>query len=128
MGIWFVMLICDLLCPAIMLGTGIWMMKDPPRKINALLGYRTTMSMKNDDTWDFANRYAGTLYWKWGLATLAVTVIVMLFLLGKRIDTISMAGSILMFLQLIPIVGVIPFVEIALGKNFDQNGNRKEKG
>lgn len=31
----------------------------PPKKINYLYGYRTIASMKNQQTWDFAQRYSG---------------------------------------------------------------------
>ncbi|WP_162126816.1 SdpI family protein [Flavobacterium phycosphaerae] len=34
-------------------------LKFPPKKINDLYGYRTTASMKNQEVWDFAQRYSG---------------------------------------------------------------------
>lgn len=36
--------------------TGFVMSKYPPKKINSLYGYRTSASMKNQETWDFAQR------------------------------------------------------------------------
>ena len=45
MGIWFLMLGCNLLFPAIMLVGGKLFQKDKPREINWIIGYRTSMSI-----------------------------------------------------------------------------------
>ena len=49
----------------ILSGTGILLaasggilLKYPPKKINWFYGYRTRSSMKNQDRWDFAQRYS----------------------------------------------------------------------
>ena len=55
MGIWFMMLGFNLLIPAIMLGAGKLFLKKAPKDIYWIFGYRTTMSMKNADTWAFAH-------------------------------------------------------------------------
>ena len=34
-------------------------MKKAPKEINSVFGYRTSMSMKNKDTWEFAHKYCG---------------------------------------------------------------------
>ena len=72
----------NLLIPAIMLGAGKLFSKDAPKDINWIFGYRTTMSMKNEDTWAFAHKVAGAFWWKWGWVTLVVTIIAMLLLIG----------------------------------------------
>ena len=125
MGIWFMMLGFNLLIPAIMLGSGKLFSKNSPKDINWIIGYRTTMSMKNEDTWAFAHKVAGAFWWKWGWITLAVTAIVMLLLLGQSVELVSTVGCVLMFLQLIPVLAVIPHTEKALRNTFDKDGNRK---
>ena len=127
MGIWFMMLGFNLLIPAIMLGAGKLMQRNTPKDINWIIGYRTTMSMKNEDTWAFAHKVAGAFWWKWGWVALVVTTITMLVLIGQSVEFVSSAGCILMFLQLIPLIAVIPHTEKALRNVFDKNGNRKEK-
>lgn len=127
MGIWFMMLGFNLLIPAIMLGSGKLFSKNSPKDINWIIGYRTTMSMKNEDTWAFAHKVAGAFWWKWGWVALVVTTITMLVLIGQSVEFVSSAGCILMFLQLIPLIAVIPHTEKALRNVFDKNGNRKEK-
>lgn len=69
MGIWFMMLSFNLLIPAIMLIAGRLFSKKAPKDINWIIGYRTTMSMKNEDTWAFAHQIAGAFWWKWGWVT-----------------------------------------------------------
>ena len=127
MGIWFMMLGFNLLIPAIMLGSGKLFSKNSPKDINWIIGYRTTMSMKNEDTWAFAHKVAGAFWWKWGWVALVVTTITMLVLIGQSVELVSSAGCILMFLQLITLIAVIPHTEKALRNVFDKNGNRKEK-
>ena len=126
MGIWFMMLGFNLLIPAIMLGAGKLFLKKAPKDINWIFGYRTTMSMKNEDTWDFAHKVAGAFWLKWGWITLAITVVTMLLILNKSDEAISVVGCIILFAQMIPLIAVIPHTEKALRNTFDKAGNRKE--
>ena len=125
MGFWIFMLVMNLLIPAIMIGFGKYFMKSPPGNINIVFGYRTSMSMKNQDTWKFAHEYCGKLWYQWGKIVLVVTVIVMLFLVRKPIDIIGNWGGTICMLQLLPLIGVIGPTENALRRNFDKDGNRK---
>ena len=56
MGFWIFMLIMDLLLPFTMIGFGRYFTKKAPKEINSVFGYRTSMSMKNKDTWEFAHK------------------------------------------------------------------------
>ena len=82
MGFWIFMLVMDLLFPVIMIVMGRYFMKTSPKEINYIFGYRTNMSMKNKDTWDFAHKYIGRLWFYLGLLLIPITVIPMLFVLG----------------------------------------------
>ena len=124
MGFWIFMLIMNLLIPATMIGFGKYFMKSAPGNINIVFGYRTAMSMKNQDTWEFAHTYCGKLWYKWGMILLVITVIAMLFLLGKSADTIGYWGGTICMIQLVPLIGVIGPTESALRRTFDKNGNR----
>lgn len=101
-------------------------MKNAPGNINIVFGYRTSMSMKNQETWKFAHEYCGKLWYKWGKIVLIVTMIAMLFLLGKSADTIGNWGGVICMLQLVPLIGVIGPTERALRKTFDKKGNRRK--
>ena len=125
MGIWFMMLGFNLLIPAIMLISGRLMQNTTPKNINWIIGYRTAMSMKNEDTWAFAHKIAGAFMCKWGWVTLAATVVAMLLVIGRSVAVVSIAGCIIMFVQLVPVIAVIPHTENALRSTFDKDGNRK---
>ena len=107
MGFWIFMLIMDLLIPFTMIGFGKYFLKTAPKEINAVFGYRTTMSMKNKDTWLFAHKYCGKIWYKVGLIMLPISFVIMLFVIGRTKDMIGMVGGIVCFVQMIPLVGTI---------------------
>ena len=126
-GFWFFMLICDLLIPLVMIRFGRLFMKKAPAEINWAFGYRTTMSMKNRDTWEFAHKYIGKLWFYLGLILLVLSVIPLFFVLGRDVETVGMIGIIVCFVQLVPMVGSIIPTEIALKWNFDSNGRKRKQ-
>ncbi len=119
------MAVAALIIPLTMVIIGKRFMKKPPSNINCLFGYRTSMSMKNQDTWAFAHKYSGRIWFKWGIIVLVLTVTVMLALIGKNKDTIGYVGSVICLLQLVPLIGSIVPTEIALRKNFSKSGEKK---
>ena len=126
MVFWCMMLLFTLMTPAMMIGFGRSFFKRPPRDINATFGYRTTMSMKNQETWQLAHRVCGRYWFICGLILLPLSVLPMLFVINRSTETIGMTGMIAVFAQLVPMLCVIIPTEHALRKNFDKNGNRKE--
>lgn len=125
MGFWLYMLIMDLLIPLTMIGFGRAFLKQGPNSINSIFGYRTAMSMKNRDTWNFAHQYCGKLWLRWGLILLPCSILPMLFLMEKSTDEVGITGAAIMFVQMLPLVGSIIPTKRALKRTFDQNGNRK---
>ena len=83
------------------------------------------MSMKNKDTWEFAHKYCGKVWYVCGMVILPITVIFMLLVIGKNEDCVGSIGGIICGVQLIPLIGSILPTEIALKKNFDKNGTRR---
>lgn len=125
MGHWIFMTFMCLLIPGILIGFGSVSKDKAPKDINPIYGYRTTMSMKNKDTWEFANTYWGRLAWKWGWIMLVITLMSMLAVIWTGGEVVYTVGSIIATLQLIPLLGTIPVVERALKKEFDKDGNRR---
>lgn len=125
-GFWIFMSLINLLVPATMIGFGRMFLHNPPKNISATFGYRTAMSMKNQDTWDFAHRYCGRLWYRMGLGLLPVTLLFSLLLFGKDIATVGTYAGVFELLQCIPLVGAIPPTERALKRTFDEFGRRKE--
>lgn len=125
MGVWILMLICSLSFPAIMLVAGKLFMKGAPKKINWVIGYRSAMSTKNEDTWCFAHAVAGKFWWKWGWPCLVLSVAGMLCVLGQAENTVAITGLCIMCVMTIPIFGVLVHTEKALHRVFDKDGNRR---
>ena len=125
MGFFIPMFVCNLLMPLIMLIGGYCMYKNPPKEINGLVGYRTTMSKKNKDTWVFAHNYCGRLWIKLGLILLISTIIVQLPFVHSGDNTIGILTFIVEAVQLVVLIGSIVPVEKALKHTFNENGARR---
>ncbi|WP_251862212.1 SdpI family protein [Clostridium sp. Marseille-Q2269] len=126
MEIWIAMIIMCLLIPVIMLGFGKYFVKNPPGKINDLFGYRTYMSMRNKDTWEFAHKYCGKLWVIIGKVMLGVSILAMLSVIRKDKNFILVFGGIVSAIQTIVLIGSIIPTEKALKRTFDIHGNRKK--
>ena len=123
---WIFMLLFVLMIPLTMIYFGRRFFKSPPKSINATFGYRSTMSMKNQETWKLAHTVCGRYWYRCGWILLPLSVLPMLFVINRSTETIGMTGMIAVFAQLVPMLCVIIPTEHALRKNFDKNGNRKE--
>lgn len=126
MGFWLFMLVCDLLVPVIMILCGQMMWKHAPGKINGVMGYRTSRSMKNMDTWKFAHDYCGRLWWKIGWIMLILSFIIHIPIYGRSDDVIGWTGGILTMLQCVVLIASIIPTEMALKKAFTKEGIRRE--
>ncbi len=125
MDIWYKYLATNVAIALIMLISGKIFSNRAPKNINTFIGYRTTMSMKNRDTWEFAHKTSGKLLWKCGWICLLAVVAVMFFLRGRPEETLTKVGLILCCAQIIPFIGISVHTENALRKAFDEDGNRR---
>lgn len=139
MWLWFYMFFFCLLTPGVMLLIGFLWKKHPPREINGAYGYRTSMSSKNQDTWDFAQQTFSRIWRRWGLLCLVLSAAAFplgsLTLAGwsfaglgspELADAfgyleLGIVGVQLVFLT----VGSVVPVERALRRQFDKEGNRR---
>lgn len=128
MAFWVFMLIMGLLIPLTMVGFGKLFLTRAPKNINMVFGYRTVMSMKNRDTWEFAHKMIGKLWLRCGLAMLPLSVIPFLFVIGKDASAVGRVGIIVIAIQMLPMLGTLFPVEAVLKKNFDKNGVRRQIG
>lgn len=126
MGFWIFMMVMNLLIPFTMVGFGKYFSKNAPKEINGAFGYRTSRSMKNKDTWEFAHHYCGKIWLTIGFILLVLSVIVMLFVIGKDESVVGTFVGILCYVQLVFLIGSIFPTERALKSNFDEHGNRKK--
>jgi len=96
---------------------GILMKIFPPKKINSILGYRTKLSMKNNDTWNEAQRYGAYSSIVVGVICIVVGICIHVFFKNNE-----------------NIIGMICFIIVVicdylvdehhLRTIFDSNGNR----
>lgn len=129
MNFWIFMLVMNLLTPLVMIIYGRVFEKKPPKiaRSKFAFGYRTVMSMRNEETWEYAHRFFGKLWFRFGIAVGLISIIVLFFFIGKDKDTIGFAGMIICYVQLVAmLLPVIP-TELALRRKFDKYGNRKDK-
>lgn len=124
-GFWVFMLFMCLLTPAMMIGFGKYFMKGGPKQINGVFGYRTPRSMKNQETWRFAHKYSGKIWYRSGLTLLPVSIVVMFFVYGKSVGMTGIAGLIIVIAQMVIMICVIPFTETALKRKFDDLGRHR---
>lgn len=90
----------------------------PPKKINALYGYRTNRTIINDKIWEQAN----TFFRKQLLIYASITLVASLFFVYMKPD-ITWQPMALMLLSLA--VSVIK-TEQELNKSYDREGNKKK--
>lgn len=64
--------------------TGFVMFKFPPKNINMLYGYRTTRSMKNQEQWDFSQKYSAKLLMFCGVFLILTSNISLLITINNK--------------------------------------------
>tara|TARA_B100001971_G_C18109308_1_gene493292 strand:+ start:106 stop:453 length:348 start_codon:yes stop_codon:yes gene_type:complete len=99
-------LVENLLFPSFLSGilfiiAGFIMLKFPPKKINMLYGYRTNSSMKNQEQWDFSQKYSAKLLMLCGLFLILVSNISLLITLNNKAK---------LFISLALIIGSVMFL------------------
>ena len=92
----------------------------PPKKINLIYGHRTSMSMKNQDTWLEANKRSALMM----LLVSAMTCIFQLIGIVFKVNQETTLLYATIFLVTGLIIGVL-IVEKQLRFIFDKDGNRK---
>lgn len=125
MLVYIIFLITDLLLPTLMIIFGLLFLYKPPKTINYLYGYRTKRSMISQESWDYAHQYFGKIWFPLGVIVLILTIVAFIFLYNQDEDTIGVVGTIIMFIQLIPLFVSVFITERALKRKF---GNVSKKG
>ncbi len=120
-----------LLIPAVMVLAGLWMEKKGPKKVNFWMGYRTGLSMKNQETWRFAQEHCGRTWRSWGIRLLGLSAAALLVLVAvyPRMENgdavLAILVTVLALAQTAVMIAAIFPTEKALEQTFDPYGNRK---
>jgi len=125
MGFWILMLGCVILFPLMMIIFGFVFCKKSPNEKNMCFGYRSPMSMKNKNTWDFAHKYFGKIWLFIGIIVFPLSIIAMFICLGNSEYYIGIYSLIILGVQTAVAIISIIITEKALKNRFDKNGNYK---
>jgi len=87
----------SLLCGIIFLPAAGLMYFYPPKKINPLYGYRSTRSMKSQESWDFAQRYSTVQMAKMAVFMIVISFVGYLFPEGQIMFNL-IAGLVILLL------------------------------
>lgn len=123
LGFWVFMLVCVMLVPVSLTILGSRFRKNPPTDINSVYGYRSSMSMKNRTTWNFAHLYWGRLCQKTGIVVFVLSLAIMIFTIGKADSVIGNTGLAVEAVQILWMLWTIYMTERALRRRFDKDGN-----
>lgn len=90
----------------------------PPQKINSTYGYRTRSSMKNQDTWNEAQKYSSNSLVAFGFIYVALG-----FVFRQMNESVNNGFGMIMFLA--GMVVMIVLDEAHLRKVFNSDGSRR---
>lgn len=124
MGFWLYVFLVTLLIPFTLLL--MWYICPKFKEINTTSGYRTTLSMKNQETWDFSQNYCAKLSLYMFFPSLILSFVTMPFFINQSTTIIGWMGLVVTLVQMMSFVVIIMATEKALKKNFDEKGNRDE--
>ena len=116
------------LIPVLCFIFGILLYKHEPKKINGCYGYRTCRSMKNEDTWKFANNLLGRLWLGGGAVLIVISAAAVLIVNAYWPDTLAAVSGLAVIMDLVFMAASIIRVESALKKRFNDDGSRREDG
>ena len=102
----------------IILGLAFW--KRPPKEINYSAGWRSKRAMKNQDTWNYANRLCGKCFLILGIIEFVITWAIFFAASILNIDSniVQNWGPVLLFIQAACITFIGIYIERKLKERF----------
>lgn len=105
--------------PILMISFGVLWKRNIPKNVNWIYGYRSFMSMKNDEIWKYAHLYQAKI-WRWSGAVLLIFSLVFSLTFKKGYEEIP---SWIFYTELaIMVLSIVP-TELSLIKKFNKEGN-----
>lgn len=119
------MLIIDMITPAVLFMISMYFIGGEPKKINSFIGFRTKLSVKNADTWRFANNSCGKLFLKISLISspFAVILPILANLIGDT--AVTVCGIAILLVEASLMLYSVKAVDKRLNENFNPDGSRK---
>ncbi len=116
MGFWIFMFIMTLLIPLSLIM--IWYICPRIKSRNSWMGYRTSRSMRNQKTWEFAQRACSSISLKMFFPTVILAIVIMPLCITKDVNVIGWIGLGITVAQLISYIIIIFMTERALKNEF----------
>lgn len=123
----YIVVFCNVICPLVMIITSA-IMALKPCEFGSSIGYRTSMSMKNELTWYSAQAYFSKICLISNIPMLVISVALTIILIKKGLSENDLVAMIIMvtFIQAVVVIGDIVATEMYLKKRFDSNGNPRK--
>ncbi|MBQ9930732.1 MAG: SdpI family protein [Firmicutes bacterium] len=119
--------IVDIILPCVMIAFGHRFLTNPPKKINRVYGYRTKMSMLNQDTWNFAHGYLGKLWKQCGMLMIIPSAFIVLLASNDTNRPAEIVGLVVLIVQVVILLITVGISENALKNTFRKDGSRCRK-
>lgn len=116
---YIILILLSLLMPLALLAVGLILNKYSPKKINSSVGYRTTRSKKNIETWNEANNYSIKLLIKYSLLVLLVIILAAIFV-GRSYNSLGAIIMLSVILSLVTIIRIVILTEKHLKNMFGE--------
>lgn len=119
------MVLLIFIVPVVCIGLGVLMVRNIPASPNMVFGFRTKRASSSHAAWRYANVLAGKLLLIVGIVFTAIGIF--LFAIPNMISAQNMDSAMELYCLILLLCVIISavFVQIALCKRFDTNGNRK---
>jgi hypothetical protein len=121
-------IIISLLIPGTLIGFGLLWGTHAPKQVSYVVGYKTAMAQKNSETWAFAQQYWAKQCANFGLPLPVPSVLAIFLFRNGGDDTLGFVLIAVVAVQIVIFLLPIIPTELALRKNFDQNGHKKTAG
>ena len=125
MKFWIYMTFMSIIVPLTITAIGLYYTKCPPEKIYTDFGYKTPLTLKNEDIWAFAHQCCGKTWLKLGLIMIPFSIAIMLIPKGMSENVMSIFSVALFVLQCVGVFLSFRRVKATILTVFDENGNRR---
>ncbi|MGN0513080.1 MAG: SdpI family protein [Clostridiales bacterium] len=120
----WMMIASSFIVPVLMFVCGCMFKRRAPKKINCIFGYRTSTSMINKETWEYAHACFGKIWYMCGVVFFFISMGAMIFSYIINKEIIEIISITLIVVHCIAIFVSIFAVEQKLKLNFDKEGKR----
>ena len=126
MNFWLYMTFMSIVVPLVLIIVGLYYTKCPPNKIYTDFGYKTPLTLKNEDIWAFAHQCCGKAWIKLGLIMMVLSIAIMFIPRAISENAMSIFSVSLFVLQCIAVYISIRRIKATILTVFDENGNRRK--